>query len=113
MTAPLFPLESRALAGLQCLLVLEKGKTGIAIYNKGNTEYITKNECEGMYHGTGDVFASALLSGLLNDFSLKESGEIATDFVVECIENTKELGVSYGVNFEQSTPYLLKKLKLL
>lgn len=93
--------------------VFEKGKTGIAIYNKGNTEYITKNECEGMYHGTGDVFASALLSGLLNDFSLKESGEIAADFVVECIENTKELGVFYGVNFEQSTPYLLKKLKLL
>lgn len=93
--------------------VLEKGKTGIALYSKGTVEYITKKECEGMYHGTGDVFASALLSGLLNDFSLKESGELAAGFVVECIENTKELGVFYGVNFEQSLPWLLKELKLV
>lgn len=93
--------------------VLEKGKTGIALYSKETVEYITKKECEGMYHGTGDVFASALLSGLLNDFSLKESGELAAEFVVECIENTKELGVFYGVNFEQSLPWLLKELKLV
>ena len=93
--------------------VLEKGKTGIAIYNNGNTKYITKKECEGMYHGTGDVFASALLSGLLNGLSLEDSGELATGFVIECIENTKELGVFYGVNFEQSIPWLLKNLRLL
>ena len=93
--------------------VLEKGKTGIVIYNNGNTEYITKKACEGMYHGTGDVFASTLLSGIMNDFSLREAGEIATDFVIECIEKTKELGVFYGVNFEQCLPSLIKKLKLL
>jgi len=93
--------------------VLEKGKTGIVICSNGNTEYITKKECEGMYHGTGDVFASALLSGILNGFTLKESGELAAGFVIECIENTKKLGVFYGVNFEQSIPWLLKNLRLL
>ena len=93
--------------------VLEKGKTGIVIYSGGKTRYITKKECEGMYHGTGDVFASTLLAGLLNGLSLEESGTLAAAFVIECIENTKELGVFYGVNFEQSIPWLVKNLGLL
>lgn len=93
--------------------VTEKGKTGIAIYNNGDTEYITKKECKGMYHGTGDVFASALLSGLLNGLSLEKSGDLAAGFVIECIENTKELGVFYGVNFEQTIPWFIKNLGLL
>ncbi|MBQ2898078.1 MAG: pyridoxamine kinase [Clostridia bacterium] len=92
--------------------VLKKGQTGVVICHDGNTEYITEKESEGMYHGTGDVFASTLLAGLLNGFSLKEAGEIAAKFIPVCIEKTKELGVFYGVNFEQCIPDLLNKLKL-
>lgn len=92
---------------------VKKGQTGIAVYHNGNIEYVTEKECEGMYHGTGDVFASTLLAGLLNGFSLKESGEIAAKFIPECIEKTKELGVFYGVNFEQCIPGLLNKLRLV
>lgn len=93
--------------------VLEKGQTGIAVYHNGNTEYISEKECEGMYHGTGDVFASVLLAGILNGLSLKESGAVAARFIPKCIEKTKELGVFYGVNFEQCIPELLKELRLL
>lgn len=93
--------------------VLKKGQTGIAIYNNGNTEYVTEPECEGMYHGTGDVFASTLLAGLLNGLTLKEAGALAAKFIPMCIEKTKELGVFYGVNFEQCIPMLLKMLKLM
>jgi len=75
--------------------VLEKGQTGIAVCHNGNTEYITQPQSEGMYHGTGDVFASTLLAGLLNGLSLKESGKIAAEFIPVCIEKTKELGVFY------------------
>ena len=32
------------------------------------TEYVLTEKIPGYYHGTGDVFASALLSGLLNNF---------------------------------------------
>lgn len=91
----------------------EKGQTGVAIYKDCDIEYVAEPESEGMYHGTGDVFASTLLAGLLNGISLKESSEIAAKFILLCIEKTKELGVFYGVNFEQCIPKLLEMLKLL
>ena len=38
------------------------------------TEYVLTEKIPGYYHGTGDVFASALLSGLLNNFNLEICG---------------------------------------
>lgn len=81
----------------------------------GAIEYILSEKIEGSYHGTGDVFGSALLSALINGFSLPDSTRIAVDFVVESIKRTKEEGTDrrFGVNFEQSIPNLLKSLKLI
>ena len=79
------------------------------------TEYVLTEKIPGYYHGTGDVFASALLSGLLNNFNLEISAEIAVRFTTESILRTFKAQTDYrfGVNFEQSIPDLLKELKLI
>ena len=78
-------------------------------------EYVLTEKIPGYYHGTGDVFASALLSGLLNNFNLERSAEIAVRFTTESILRTFKAQTDYrfGVNFEQSIPDLLKELKLI
>ncbi len=77
-------------------------------------EYYFTDKIDGFYHGTGDVFGSALIGALMNNYSLKDSTKIATDFVYECILKTKNAGtdVRFGVNFEQSLPKLLNALDL-
>lgn len=81
----------------------------------GKISYSFAEKIEGYYHGTGDVFASALLAALLNGFDLDESTQTAVDFTVECIRRTKAEGTDerFGVNFECTIPSLLKKLNLV
>lgn len=90
---------------------------GAATYDRttNTTDYVFTQKIPGYYHGTGDVFASALLAALLNDFSLTESAAIAVHFTTESIRRTYNAKTDYrfGVNFEQSFPDFLKELKLL
>ncbi|MBE6717659.1 MAG: pyridoxamine kinase [Ruminococcaceae bacterium] len=69
---------------------------------------------EGFYHGTGDVFASTLLSALLNNKTLAESTKIAVDFTEDSIIRTRnaKTDTRYGVIFEQELPALVRKLGL-
>ncbi len=91
-------------------------KLGAASYDceSGKVDYILSDKIDGYYHGTGDVFGSALLSGLLNGFSLSDSTRIAVDFTVGSILRTKEAGtdIRFGVNFEGGLPKLMKDLGL-
>ena len=88
---------------------------GAACYS-GKDIYFTSHKiiCP-FYHGTGDVFASALTAALMNGKSLEKSADIAVDFtcrsITETIENNPER--KYGVNFEQAIPSLLKNIGLL
>ena len=70
------------------------------------TEYVLTEKIPGYYHGTGNVFASTLLSGLLNNFNLERSAEIAVSFMTDSILRTFKAQTDYrfGVNFEQSIP---------
>ncbi|MDR1937953.1 MAG: pyridoxamine kinase [Tannerellaceae bacterium] len=90
---------------------------GAATYEKatGKPEYSFVSKIPGYYHGTGDVFASALLAGLLNGFSLGESAGIAVRYTAGSIRRTYEAAtdVRFGVNFEQGFPTLLKELGLV
>lgn len=90
---------------------------GAATYDQATntTDYVFTQKIPGYYHGTGDVFASALLAALLNDFSLIESAAIAVNFTTDSIRRTYIAKTDYrfGVNFEQSFPDFLKELKLL
>jgi pyridoxine kinase len=87
---------------------------GAATYNKttGDVDFVLANKIEGYYHGTGDVFASALLAAVLNEFSLKDAARIAVDFTVNAIQRTfkAKTDIRFGVNFEESIPQFLKDL---
>lgn len=92
-------------------------KLGAACYDRENdtVSYAFNERVEGHYHGTGDVFGSALLSGLLNDFTLAEATQIAVDYTLECIKLTVEANQErrYGVCFERALPYFIQRLGLL
>lgn len=87
---------------------------GAATYNKttGDVDFVLANKIEGYYHGTGDVFASALLAAVLNEFPLKDAAQIAVDFTVNAIQRTfqAKTDIRFGVNFEESIPQFLKDL---
>lgn len=89
---------------------------GAATYDKetGVVDYLMDKKIPGYYHGTGDVFGSALLSGLMNGFSLKDATEIAVQFTTGSIQKTfdAKTDIRFGVNFEQTIPDFLKNLKL-
>ena len=75
----------------------EEKKLGAATYDqrKDSTDYLFSERIPGSYHGTGDVFASALLSGLLNNFSLSESAQIAVNFTADSIRRTYNVKTDY------------------
>ncbi|WP_019552270.1 pyridoxamine kinase [Propionispira raffinosivorans] len=89
---------------------------GAATYDSetGVISYALAPRVEGYYHGTGDIFGSALLSGLLNDIPLAKAAQIAVDFTVKSITWTKEAGTDlrFGVNFETNIPSFTQALGL-
>jgi len=90
---------------------------GAATYEKDSNkvEYAFAKRIPGNYHGTGDVFGSALLSALLNGLGLGQAAQIAVNFTVHSIQLTFEAKTDhrFGVNFEQSIPFFLKELGLV
>lgn len=98
-------------------LYFKEDELGAATYDRttDTIDYVFTQKIPGYYHGTGDVFASALLSALLNDFSLIDAAAIAVHFTTDSIRRTYKAKTDYrfGVNFEQSFPDFLKELKLV
>lgn len=95
-------------------IALEDGMLGAYAYD--STEDIFyhyfNNEEPQHFHGTGDIWASTLCGALMNDKDFEDAIRIACDYVKECIRVTlaEENHNTYGVNFEQAIPYLLKLL---
>ncbi|MBQ4160294.1 MAG: pyridoxamine kinase [Clostridia bacterium] len=79
----------------------------------GQRTFVLRDRIDGMYHGTGDVYASSFLAALMHDFSLPEAAAIAADYTVLSIETTKKMDkdLRYGVNFEYNIPNLIEMLK--
>lgn len=90
---------------------------GAATYNVplNQVAYAFEPRIPGYYHGTGDVFGSALLAAFLNDFSLSESAALAARFTTSAIQKTRAAAtdIRFGVNFEQTLPEFLRDLKLV
>lgn len=90
-------------------------KLGAAMYdsNSGKVGYAFADRIEGYYHGTGDVFGSALLGALLSDRDLAAATRIAVDFTAASIATTKRAGTQarYGVNFEINLPKYISALQ--
>ena len=71
------------------------------------TEYIPS-----VFYGTGDIFASTCAGALTLGLPAEEAIALAADYVVKTIRATAEDSEArwYGVNFEQTLPYLMKRL---
>ncbi len=92
----------------------EPDKLGVAYLDRNGNEfsYFTK-KCAQSYHGTGDLYASTVLGGLMRGLDLGQSLALAADFVVACIEATAESKEPrwYGVEFESQIPLLCRMLE--
>jgi Pyridoxal/pyridoxine/pyridoxamine kinase len=91
-------------------------KLGYACYDRSTdtVSYDFSPRMPGVFYGTGDVFASALLAALLLGKSLHTAAEIANRFVHSAILFTLEEGTAlrYGVAFERALPGLIQDLGL-
>ena len=85
------------------------------VHSVDEISYSFSKRVPGYFHGTGDVFGSALVAALMNNFDLHQASEIAVRFTTKCIQRTAEAktDIRFGVNFEQTIPELLKDMKLV
>ncbi len=110
----------RELTDLGCNTALITGvclnpdKIGVYYYQKDQDEFkfIENTRIKSHFHGTGDIFASTIVGGLMRNLTLEQSIKLAEFYVVEIIRTTlKDATHSwYGVNFEQCIPQLIEKL---
>ena len=95
----------------------EEGKLGAAAYDaaRDTTDYYFTERIEGYYHGTGDIYASALLAALLNNATTVDAIRIACEFTVGAIRRTAEAATDpkYGVDFEHELPNLIRLIQEL
>ena len=88
------------------------GEMGAAVRENGETQFVFDKRVQGIYHGTGDVYASVLLSCLLGGKSLRDAAQFACSFTANCVRTTQETmpDVNYGVRFEALLPELMNEL---
>ena len=93
----------------------EKGRLGVMYYDKetGTFGSYFNEHLPASFHGTGNVFASTCVGGLMNGLSLGDALSLAADYTVECIRLTLQAPDArwYGVNFEEAIPYLVDRLR--
>ncbi len=90
----------------------QEGKTGVMIYESGFCSYYEHDYLAPGSHGTGDIFASAFVGGMMNDIGAVNAACVAADFTVNCIRGTREDEDHwYGVKFEPQIPTLIEMLK--
>ncbi len=84
---------------------------GALSVESGEARYYSHRRIPRMFHGTGDVYASAFTGAYLRGHSLHSAAAIAVDFTSAAIENTVDAPEHwYGVRFEPVLPLLIEKL---
>ena len=90
------------------------GKLGVYGYTKAENKYFSyfNTHLPKSFHGTGDVFASALCGALARGKDIEHALKIAVDFTVESIKNTIKNNDAnwYGVEFEKAIPQLVNDI---
>ena len=87
-------------------------RTGVVVYENGQTQYYEHRKIAKGCHGTGDVYASAFVGALMSGKDTYASAVIAADYTVCCIENTQgDPSHWYGVKFEPMLGELIGALK--
>ncbi len=92
-------------------------RLGAACYDKatGTIEYAFNETIPGQFHGTGDIFASFCLAGLMNGLSLIDATQFAVDLTQGSILRTvaRQTVPREGVDFEGMLPDMMKRLQLV
>ncbi len=93
---------------------LAPNELGIMGYHAETDEFFSyfHRRIDVSFHGTGDIFSSTALGGLMRGFPLEKAFALAADFTVECIARTMASPdhVAYGVEFERAIPMLVKRV---
>ena len=92
----------------------DKNLIGVYSYDSTKNEYFSyyRERLPQSFHGTGDVFASALCGAMSIGKDITSALKIAVDFTVESIKATIQNPNHnwYGVEFEKAFPQLIKML---
>lgn len=85
----------------------------IARLADGSTFEYFRPHIDAAFHGTGDLYTSALTGALLRDISPEESIKLAVDYTTLTLAKTLENESHnwYGVDFEETIPELIKMLE--
>ncbi len=93
---------------------LSEGKTGVYGLDTESGEYfIYQNDhVDAAYHGTGDIFASVVVGGLVRGLSKEKAFALAADYTADTIRETLNNPKKpwYGVDFEATIPQLVSRL---
>ena len=103
---------SIVLTGVQ----FDEENLGAAVFDRASeaVTFVFAPRVPGRFHGTGDIFAAALLSALLAGKTLPEAAQIAANFTARSIALSDHNRESkYGVRFEAALPSLMEALSLL
>ena len=97
------------LTGVRC----EGGLGAVCMEKGGRPTFCMLEELPGAYHGTGDLFASTLLGGLLNGMNLEEACWLAVRFTHQVIESTRKYSKDFrfGPKFEMHLPQLAAEVE--
>ena len=73
---------------------------------------IVTNRVDGVFYGTGDLFACSLLAGIENGKTILEAAEIASNITSLAVHKTSEAGIipKNGLLFEGCIPDLMNSL---
>lgn len=87
-------------------------RLGVATFQGDEGEIHDLARVEGIYHGSGDVFASALVGALMRGKTLREAAGIAMEFVYAGIVRTHLEGTdpAFGILFEGCIPGYIRDL---
>ena len=78
-----------------------EGRTGVVVYEKGVYSYFEHEKLANSCHGTGDIYASALVGAMMRGKTAEQAAKIAADYTVDCIKETAKLDNHwYGAAFE-------------
>lgn len=90
------------------------GRIGAAVFEGEKVTCVFADRLHRMFHGTGDIFTSALIASLLNEKSLTAAAQVAVNFTRDCIKKTVDDGTEerFGVDFETQLPNLMRYLEI-
>ena len=94
---------------------LSEGKTGAMGFDSATGEYFVyqNDKIPAAYHGTGDIFSSVCVGGLMRGLSRRDAIALAADYTAKTIAVTMQNPAKpwYGVDFEAVIPFLVGELE--